>query len=107
MNIQDVSLSISDPGSENLIVGMNVTLECNVVVIVKDAPKPVVEWSYNNASMSLPSGVTELDAVHTGDAYVSTLRFSPLQASHAGMYTCRLGDNSKPSASISVSTSMY
>ena len=52
------------------------------------------QWSFGG-STSLPSGVTAMPTVmssnSTSETYSSTLQFSPLSQSHAGMYTCRLG----------------
>ena len=59
------------------------------------APAPTFQWSF--ASASLPSGLTTpptTSSVATNPTritYTSTLQFSPLNQSHAGNYTCRLG----------------
>ena len=58
-------------------------------------PLPNFQWSFDG-STSLPSGVTAMSTVmsssnSTSETYTSTLQFSPLSQSHAGMYTCRLG----------------
>ena len=58
-------------------------------------PSPNFQWSFDG-STSLPSGVTAMPTVmsssnSTSETYTSTLQFSPLSQSHAGMYTCRLG----------------
>jgi hypothetical protein len=58
-------------------------------------PSPNFQWSFGGSS-SLPSGVTAMATVmsssnSTSKTYTSTLQFSPLSQSHAGMYTCRLG----------------
>lgn len=51
---------------------------------------PVFEWFYGPSYTSLPSGVKVLNVSSTGNIYNSTLQFSHLQLSHAGMYTCQL-----------------
>ena len=59
-------------------------------------PSPNFQWSFNG-SASLPSGVTAMTTVmwsssnSTSETYSSTLQFSRLSQSHAGMYTCQLG----------------
>ena len=38
----------------------------------------------------------------SGNTYTSTLQFSPLRESHAGMYTCRLGGNARLASSTTI-----
>ena len=57
-------------------------------------PSPNFQWSFGD-STSLPSGVTAMPTVmsssNSNSDYNSTLQFSPLSQSYAGMYTCRVG----------------
>ena len=51
-------------------------------------------WSFGpSGSDSLPSGATDMGTTSSDNiTFTSTLQFnSPLNLSHAGMYTCRLG----------------
>ena len=55
-------------------------------------PSPTIEWFFGpNSNASLPSGVTPTETVLNSRTYTSILQFSPLNQSHAGNYTCRLG----------------
>ena len=57
-----------------------------------DVPTPTFEWLFGSSNSSLPPGVTPTTTVLGSDnTYRSTLQFSQLSESHAGMYTCRLG----------------
>ena len=83
--------------------GGNFTLECSAdVVTQQDSPPPSFEWFFGTTNTSLPSGVTVSAVTSSGNTYTSTLQFSPLLVSHAGLYTCRLGGNQKLSASTAV-----
>ena len=60
-----------------------------------NVPSPNFLWSFDD-STSLPSGVTAMPTVMSSsnsnsETYTSTLQFSRLSQSHAGMYTCQLG----------------
>ena len=71
--------------------------ELSHIISRSDVPPPNFQWSFDGStSLSLPSGVTAMPTVmssssSTNETYTSTLQFSPLSQSHAGMYTCRLG----------------
>ena len=56
-------------------------------------PTPHFEWFFGpNGNASLPSDVTPMVTIlGSGNTYTSTLQFSLLSQSHAGMYRCRLG----------------
>ena len=77
--------------------GKEFSLTCSATLTVKrdsqqssDIPSMPFEWSFGPNNASLPSGVTPV-AINNGDTYTSTLQFSPLRQSHAGIYTCRVG----------------
>ena len=55
-------------------------------------PSPTFEWFFGpNGNAPLPSGATPTSTVLSSGTYMSTLQFSPLNQSHTGIYTCRLG----------------
>jgi hypothetical protein len=69
--------------------------ELDLIISRSDVPSPNFQWSFGG-STSLPSGVTAMPTVmsssnSTSETFTSTLQFSLLSQSHAGMYTCRLG----------------
>ena len=67
-----------------------------------NVPSPSFEWFFGPNNASLPSGVTLMPTVvssnSTANTYTSTLQFSPLNQSLAGIYTCRLGGNARLAA---------
>ena len=77
--------------------GMNFTLECSAVITPNPlpftVPYPSFEWFFGTNNFSLPSGISISSVSRSGNNYKSSLQFSPLNQSHAGMYTCRLGGN--------------
>ena len=80
--------------------GENLNLECSVEITPNPLPQyvhsPIIDWFFGPNNASLPSGVTLMATVMgSGNNYSSTLQFSPLQQSHAGIYTCRLGSNAR------------
>ena len=90
-------MTISPSGStgtagETYSLTCSTTLNSNSVPFPSDVPSPTFEWFFGPNNSSLPSGViamaTTFDLVNT---FISTLQFSPLSQSRAGMYTCRLG----------------
>ena len=84
------------------------SLMCSSMISFSTDPPPqdvMFEWFYGpNGNSLLPSGVTISATTNINSTYTSTLEFSPLLSSHAGKYTCRLGDNQnlQDSAEISV-----
>jgi hypothetical protein len=76
---------------------MNFTLECSAVITPNplpfNVPYPSFEWFFGTNNSSLPSGIFESSVSRSGNSYKSSLLFSPLNQSHAGMYTCQLGGN--------------
>ena len=77
--------------------GTNFTLECSAVITPNplpfNVPYPSFEWFFGTGNSSLPFGISESRVSHSGNNYKSSLQFTPLNQSHAGMYTCRLGGN--------------
>ena len=99
-------ISSSAPNIET--VGNPFTVECYVTIdpypLPENVPSPPhFEWFFGSTADSLPSGVTTSPVTMDGNTYTSSLHFSPLQASHAGVYTCQLGGNERLAASTVVS----
>ena len=68
------------------------TLYPDSVPFPSDVPLPTFEWFFGPNNSSLPSGVTSMGTIFNDvDTFISTVQFSPLSQSHAGMYTCQLG----------------
>lgn len=97
--ISPVTLSPSGPG----IVGNSFALMCSATLISpiplpSNVPSPTFEWFFGTeANSPLPSGViptkTTVAVNSSYNIYTSVLFFSPaLNESHAGMYTCKLGE---------------
>ena len=88
-------MTISPSGSST--AGNMHSLMCSTFLfepstLPSDLPTPTFEWLFGSNNSSLPSGVTSTATVLGSDnTYRSTLQFSQLSESHAGMYTCRLG----------------
>ena len=79
------------------IAGENFTLTCSASLTVKPGsqqssgiPSSPYDWFFGPNNSSLPSGVTSV-ATNNRNTFTSTLQFSPLIQSHAGIYTCQLG----------------
>ena len=89
-------MTISPSGPSTGTAGETFTLECLADIMTQsDSPSPNFEWFFGPTNTSLPSGMTVSDVTVSGNTYTSTLQFSPLGESHAGMYTCRLGGNAR------------
>ena len=88
--------TVPTAGQRDYSLNCSATLfELDRIFSRSDVPSPNFQWSFDG-STSLPSGVTAMPTVmsssnSTSETYSSTLQFSPLSQSHAGMYTCRLG----------------
>ena len=69
------------------------TLNGDSAPLPVNVPAPRFVWSFGpSGSDPLPSGVTDMGTTSSDNiTFTSTLQFSPLSQSHAGMYTCRLG----------------
>ena len=78
---------IITPSGSLSTAGGTGSLVCSAMITTNprpdNIPSPTVEWFFGPNNSSLPSGV-----ITTPDG--NTLQFSPLNQSHAGMYTCRL-----------------
>ena len=92
VNIGSVSITAQSSGTSGKIFSISCSAE---IVIKSDSPYPNFEWFFGPSNNSLPSNVAVLAVTRTGITYTSTLQFSPLLQSHAGMYTCRLGGNER------------
>ena len=102
VNIGPVTITASG-GSNTGIAGTSFSLVCSATVETQpDTPTPNFDWFFGPNNGSLPSGATPMATI-MGNTYTSTLQFSPLQESHAGMYTCRLGSNARLAVNASVS----
>ena len=91
-------VTISPSGSSSGSPGDDFSLTCSAATInnsplPSNVPSLIFEWFYGpSGNASLPFGVTPTATISSnGSTYTSTLQFSPLNQSHAGMYTCRLG----------------
>ena len=88
------------------IAGNRSSLVCTSMISFHPPLEDVMfEWFYGpNGNSSLPPGVVISATTNINSTYTSTLEFSPLLPSHAGKYTCRLGDNQnlQETAEISV-----
>ena len=98
-----VTMTLSPPGPS--VAGDTVSLTCSVTLVdpvplPTNVPCPTFEWFFGlNGSDPLPSGVTSW-ANFSGYTFNSTLEFPPLNESHAGMYTCRIGAGSLANSTI-------
>jgi hypothetical protein len=99
-DIDPVTISPSTGSTATTAGERDYSLTCSSTLFDPDhlpsgVPSPNFQWSFGGSS-SLPSGVTAMPTVMSSsnsnsETYTSTLQFSPLSQSHAGMYTCRLG----------------
>ena len=101
-----MTISLSGPNHARTAGETSFILECSATITPKPLPdnvtSPEFEWFFGPTNTSLPSGVTVSDVTNSGNTYTSTLQFPPLQESHTGMYTCRLGGNERLAANISI-----
>ena len=91
-------MTISVSGSSTSTVGGNASLVCSASIMTQsDTPRPHFQWFFgpNNGTLPLQTPMT---TTNSGNIYTSTLQFSPLSQSQAGMYTCRLGGNERLAA---------
>ena len=88
-------MTITTSGSLSTAGGTG-SLVCSAMITTsprpENVPSPTVEWFFGPNSSPLPSGVV------TTPGSSNTLQFSPLNQSHAGMYTCRLEGNARLAA---------
>ena len=100
-NVDHVTISPSTGCTATTAGQRDYSLNCSVTLfdphhLPSGVPSPNFQWLFDGLSTSLPSGVTAMPTVisssnSTSETYTSTLQFSPLSQSHAGMYTCRFG----------------
>ena len=88
-------VAISDPPSTGT-AGETYSMTCSATLDsslpAPDIPALSFEWFFGpDGNAPLSSGAIPTDTVLSSNIYSSTLQFSPLSQSHAGMYTCRLG----------------
>ena len=97
LDFNDPPITISPSGSTGTAgeadsLMCSTTLNPDSVPLPSDVPSSTFEWFFGPNNGSLPSGVTSPETTFdNGNTYTSTLQFSQLSESHAGMYTCRLG----------------
>ena len=101
-DIDHVTISSSTDSTTTTAGQRNYSLMCSSTLFEldrifsrSDVPSPKFQWLFDGSSTSLPSGVTAMPTVMSSNSdsetYTSTLQFSIISQSHAGMYTCRLG----------------
>ena len=100
VNISSDGVSISPSGPISATADTHFTLDCSADITPNPLPPnvstPYFEWFFGPDNSSLiPSGVNVSSVIISGNTYTSTLLFYPLQLSHTGIYTCRLGGNNK------------
>ena len=69
-------------------------LRCtSYIALPPEASMPEFNWFVGQSNASLPAGVIVLPTTSDSNVHSSMLQFSPLQESHAGVYTCQIGNN--------------
>ena len=99
--LDHVTISPSTGSTATTAGERDYSLNCSVTLfdptsLPSGVPYPNIQWCYDNCTSSIPSGVTPVPTVmsssnSSSETYTSSLQFSPLSHSHAGMYICRLG----------------
>ena len=87
------------------VVGTNTQLQCSIDIDLPDVnvSPPTFEWFFGpNGNDSLPAGMADPVMTNSSNNYTSTLQFSPLLPSHAGLYTCRLRGNERIAANTNL-----
>ena len=101
-----MTISPSGPNHARIAGETSFILKCSSTITPNPLPdnvsSPKFEWFFGPTNTSLPSGVTVSNVTNSGNTYTSTLQFSPLQESYAGMYTCRLGGNQRLAANTMI-----
>ena len=91
-------MTIAPSGSLSTAGGTG-SLVCSAMITTNpppdNVPSPTFEWFFGPNSSPLPSGVITTPGGNT-------LQFSPLNQSHAGMYTCRLVGSARLVARITL-----
>ena len=97
------SISVAISPSGPTIAGETYSLMCSATLRANrnpplpnsNIPSPTFEWFFGpNGNDPLPPGLTPTPTILSSGTYISTLQFYPLNQSHAGNYTCRLGAGS-------------
>ena len=97
VSIETVNISRSPTNSSSASAGDIFSLTCSATIsddlLPSEAQAPTFRWFFGpRGNTMLPSGVTSMRTIlSSGNSYTSTLQFSPLSQSHAGMYTCHPG----------------
>ena len=98
-----VTASVTDVGSP-LAGKPGPTLTCRVHVTTAGLTNtPSAVWMNVSGPVVSGNGVTVTETVVNGTTTISTLSFSPLYTSHAGLYHC-MGSLESPPANISIPT---
>ena len=89
------SLSISESTTGNF--GENITITCSTEF--DPYPPPIGDvnfvWFFGPDNSTFPADVIKSRTTKNSSTCSSTLRFSPLQSSHAGIYTCHFYVNGR------------
>ena len=104
----DFENSMTTSSSGLAIAGGRFSLTCsatliNPIPLSANVPSPSFEWFFGpNSNISLPSVVTRVEtALDSGyKIYESALQLSPLNQSHSGTYTCKLGGGRLKNSSV-------
>ena len=101
-------LNISEPTTG--IFGETITITCSVEFVPHrpSAADVDFEWFFGPDNSTLPSDVIKSNIIKEGRTCSSTLHFSPLLSTHAGIYTCHfvyyaIGGNKSLTVSTAVS----
>jgi hypothetical protein len=98
VDISVIRISVSAP-----IIGYAANTIPNITcsATIRSPPSPLpqdatVTWLFSPDSisnLSLPSGVIVSNEIANSNNFTSSLQFSPLLPSHAGMYVCQFGSS--------------
>ena len=84
-NVSNISIFVSITASGSNTAGQTYRLVCSATV-TGSIDQTTFTWLYNSSNIT-----SDISRIDTGDgSYSSNLTFSPLAASHAGTYTCRV-----------------
>ena len=104
-------VTIAPSGPINKSAGEIFILECSIDIspypLPQHIPSLILDWFFGPTNTSLPPGVAVSDMESANYTHSRTLQFFPLLESHAGMYTCQLGNNNSLADSIIISTCIH
>lgn len=112
VKINEISITPTAPGVDT--IGENYTLQCAVYLLQPNSlPESVSSllWIHSLPNSAFPTYETDVYVYNPkvaadGTAYytqlLSTVQFSPLQASHAGTVSCQVEDDEILAANISI-----